>query len=412
MNKLLKIIVPLLILFAAYGLAKMIAATKEEPQVRVPKKVVPKVDVQEVEMQDHAVSVRSYGTVQSYYETTLTPEVNGRILEISPIFRVGERVNKGEMLVAIDPTNYESALATEKANLTIQQRGLQEEEIRSEQAAEDWKASGRDLSTASEFVLRKPQMAAARANIAAVEAAILKAEADIKRTKLLAPFDAIVAARTASPGNFASSQQSLGTLVATEKAEIRLPLTAEQVRRIELPRHEGSLDDLEGKESKVFLTSPKNPDKKWQAVLTRTEPTVNPQNQVTYVIATVKTPYDEVVTLPVGSFVNAEIPGQVIKDSYQVPEAALVNDSYLWVVDVEDKLTRVKATRMHSEAGSVIVKISEESGKSSEGGVLRVITRPLSNFRVGTKVQEAEVEPEAGEKEVMKKNPESQKTTT
>ena len=384
MIKLLKILIPILIVLGAWQLFKVIAATKDEPEAREAKEVVPMVDVKTVEIADHAVSVRSYGTVQSYYESSITPQVTGRIIELSPRFRVGERVKKGELLVTIDATDYVAALATQEANLTIQQRGLQEEVIRAKQASEDWKASGRSIDTASDFVLRKPQLAAAKANIAAVEAAIVKAKADIQRTKLVAPFDAIVTKRTTSPGDFATSQANLGSLVATEKAEVRLPLTAEQVSQIKLPKYRGPLEKVTENPVIIHLKNPSNPDEVWQAELSRTEPTIDPQNQVTYVIATIKNPYDNGAILPVGSFVNAVIPGKTISQAYKFAESALVNDSYIWVVDKDDKLRKVVANRLHSEAGGVIVKISNKSKETT----LRVVTRPLSNFREGDKVKE------------------------
>jgi|GEM_PF-5083722 len=101
-------------------------------------------------------------------------------------------------MVRIDPTDFEATLAQEQSNLATARRVLAEEEIRAQQAASDWKASGRELSRASDFVLRKPQLAAARATIQSVRASIEKALADLERTTIKAPFDAIVTERSAS----------------------------------------------------------------------------------------------------------------------------------------------------------------------------------------------------------------------
>ncbi|BDS05013.1 membrane protein [Oceaniferula spumae] len=376
MKTIVKIIVPLAIIGGAFLLGKFIVGTKEERKSQKPQPVIPQVDLATVPLADHQPPVLSYGTVQSYFETTLTPQVTGQIVEVSPKFRVGEMVKKGDLLARLDDTDYQSALATQQANLELQKRTLAEEEILAKQASEDWLASGRKLSSASEFVLRKPQMATAKANISSAEASIQKATADIERTRITAPYDAVVTERTASLGNLATAQTSLGTLVATERAEVRLPLTADQFARIEIPS-----------KSEIDLTSPNKPGVVWKATLKRTEPTVDPQNQVIYIIAEVKNPYTVgEQTLAVGTFVNASIPATTIDNAYRVPEAALVNDAYLWIVDAENKLVKADAERVYSHNAHAYVRLSSQDIKPP----LKVVTRPLSNFREGTTVQAAD----------------------
>jgi RND family efflux transporter MFP subunit len=368
----LKIIVPLVILALAVIGFKALGTLKPAPQSKQPPPVVPVVELITVSPEDHSPPVNSYGTVSSYFETELTPQVSGKVTYVSPKFRVGETVDTEHLLVKIDPTDYEAALASEQANLTVAQRTYAEEEIRAEQAAGDWKASGRDLSKASEFVLRKPQLAAAQANIESAKASITKARADLERTEVRAPFAAIITARAASPGNQASPQASLGTLVSTEKVEIRLPLTASQSARVDIP-------------SKAELTSPLKPDASWQATLVRMEPTVDQQNQVIYAVAEVMDPFAEGKTpLPVGIFANATIQAQPIAESYRIPEAAYVDDRFIWVSGDDEALQRVDATRVHTFQGHAFVR-TENGGK----GPLRIVSRPLSNFRSGMKIKAA-----------------------
>ncbi len=366
----LKIIIPIAIIVAAFVGFKILGSLRPEPKSRQPPPVVPVVGIVPVSPEEHAPPVKSYGTVSSYFETALTPQISGRITYVSEKFRVGETVDTEHLLVKIDPTDYEAALAQEQSNLTVSERTFAEEEIRAEQAAGDWKASGRDISKASDFVLRKPQLAAAQANIESAKATIAKAQADLDRTEVRAPFPAIIIARDASPGNQASPQASLGTLVSTEKVEIRLPLTADQVARITLP-------------ASAELTSPLKPGTSWEATLVRMEPVVDQQNQVIYAVAEVEKPFEgEKPPLAVGIFANATIKADPIGRSYRVPEAAFVNDSFIWTVDAEGKLERIEVQRLHSDDGHVFLKPA--AGISGE---LKVVSRPLSNFKNGTEVK-------------------------
>ncbi len=340
----LKIIIPIAIIVLAVVAFKFLGSLRPEPKSRQPPPVVPVVQVIPVSPEDHAPPVKSYGTVSSYFETALTPQVSGRITYVSEKFRVGETVDVEHLLVKIDPTDYEAALAREESNLTVAERTFAEEEIRSEQAAGDWKASGRDLSTASDFVLRKPQLAAAQANIESAKAAIAKAQADLDRTEVRAPFPSIITARDASPGNQASPQASLGTLVSTEKVEIRLPLTADQIARLTLP-------------ASAELTSPLKPGTAWDATLVRMEPVVDQQNQVIYAVAEIEKPFEgDKPPLAVGIFANATIEADPIGQSYRVPEAAYVNDSFIWTVDPDGKLESIEAERLHADDGFVFLK--------------------------------------------------------
>jgi RND family efflux transporter MFP subunit len=370
MKPIFKIIIPILVIALAFVGFKILVAMKPAPKTLVPPEITPVVGIVEVAPEDHAPPVRSYGTVTSYFETDLTPQVSGRIMSVSPNFRVGMTVEVGHVLASIDPTDYRAALAMEESNLTVAERSFAEEKIRAEQAAGDWEASGRKLSAASDFVLRKPQLAAAQASIESAKAAIAKARADLERAEVKAPFNAVITARNASPGNQASPQVSLGSLVSTEKVEIRLPLTADQAVRIALP-------------TKATLTSPLKPGVSWVADLARMDPTVDSRNQVIYAVAEVVDPFgSNKEPLPVGIFANASIEANPIGSSYRVPEAAYVKDSYIWIVDGEGKLSKLEAQRIYGFEGQVYLKVTDGAA-----GAVKVVTRPLSTFKTGMEVK-------------------------
>lgn len=372
----LRILIPVMVIAVAWQVAKSMIASEPSLKSKQPPAIIPTVTVIERSPKNHSPLIFTFGTVQSYFETTLTPQVSGNITYVSEHFRVGREVAKGEVLAKIDTTDYTAVLARETATLTSNQRTLEEEIIRSKQAKDDWIASGRKLSSASPFVLRKPQLAAATASITASKAAIQKAQADIDRCTITASFDAIISQRQASVGNFASAQTPLGTLIATQKAEIRLPLTPVQATRIQLPNKSTS-------GQKITLTSPTKAETQWNATLVRTEPVINPTNQVIFIIAEIDQPYTGVNSLPIGTFVNASIPAQQVANAIEVPEVALVNDSYVWAVDAQKKLVKVASKRIYSHLGNAYIKIDEKGLKPPYS----IVSRPLTNFRTGMQVK-------------------------
>lgn len=377
-NIIVRILVTLVILLCAAAGVYKLYLSKPEAKSKKVVVVAPEVSCIHVPLANYRPDVSSFGTVQSYFETDITSELSGKIISVSPKFRVGEMVSEGEVLVTIDSADFTAALATEKANLILMESALVEEEVRALQAAEDWEASGRKISSASDFVLRKPQMAAAKANIDAVKAAITKAEVDLERTVLRAPYDAVVTERNASVGNYATVQNMLGTLVATEKAEVRISLSFVQMRHIDFSPENKPM---------VKLINPVDERAQWDAQLTRLEATLDPQNQVSYGIATVEKPYSNTAApLLVGSFVNVLIPSKELKNVYQLPEAAIVNDQYVWLVDGDSKLIKAEINRIQSDDSFAYVRIEQEELSPP----FNIVSRPLSNFRSGMAVKTAE----------------------
>ena len=376
MKIILRIALPLLLLFAAVGIAKKLVDSKKPPQKQQLKANVAEVRVSLVDPELHAPPIESYGTVRSFFETKLTSQVAGKITAVAPEFRVGTHVTKGTVLAQIDPTDFQAALTREEASFSTYQSTFSEETIKSEQAREDWLASGRTLTKASPFVLRIPQLNAAKANIAASEAAINKAKADLERCNIKAPFDAVISERSASLGAYASAQSTLGSLISTELVSVRLPLTPEQSQRLELPAPHL-------KAQTITLSSPVKPGVLWSAELVRTMPSVDANNQVTYVIAEIQQPYAGKQPLSVGTFVTAEIPAKPIEKSISVPEAALVKDAYVWLVDSEYTLVRADVNRIASRQGQSFLSLIDPKIEPP----YRVVQRPLTNFRNGTKVK-------------------------
>ncbi|MGJ8725787.1 MAG: efflux RND transporter periplasmic adaptor subunit [Roseibacillus sp.] len=371
-----------LIIAGAFLLVKKWIADKPPREIQKPRIVVPRAGYIERALTEVSPSIHTFGNTQSFFETNLSAQVGGEIKTVGNSFNAGNTVRRGDLLVEIDAADYLTAIAQSEASLTQSKQTLAEEKTRSAIAAEDWVASGRDLVKAPDFTLRKPQLAAAESMVSSAEAALQQARLNLERTQVRAPFDAIVTARSASPGNVAAVGSTLGTLISRDKAEVRLPLTPEQVSLIKIPASGSSL--ATDSAPVAMVTSPAQPNQEWMARLVRTEPGVDPQNQVIYVIAQIDNPFEDPEKfLPIGAFVNLEIPAQPITDCYEIPATALVEDSFVWLIDEEDLLQRQKAERLYSSDELTLVGLEDPLGEDP----LRIAMRPLASFQEGQKVQ-------------------------
>lgn len=108
---------PLVILGVGFlGMAVLVATEPQLAPVPVEEKVwtVRAADATAETVQPDMIF---YGQIRAGREVELRPLVAGQIVEVSPKYQAGAYVEAGEMLVAIDPFEYEAALAEANAEL-------------------------------------------------------------------------------------------------------------------------------------------------------------------------------------------------------------------------------------------------------------------------------------------------------
>ena len=367
----LQILLPILFVFAGYLTFQKMKASKEPPRSKPRVVVVPEAEVVTISPKSYAPPMQSFGIVESYDTTSLISQVQAPVIEISPFFRTGLQVSKGDVLVKIDPAEFLANVETARANIVIAESSLSEEKVTAQQAKDDWVASGRKLESASDFVLRKPQLASAEASVQSARADLALAMKDLENTRIRAPYDGVISSRNISIGNLATISTILGTILSTEKAEVRLPLTPDQLAQWHM------VDEQE-----LTFTNPGMPESSWTGVVRRTDPTIDSQNQVSYLIAEIDSPYASEPTLPIGTFLNAEIPTPALENVYKVADTALVNDAFIWQVNDDNTLRKVAVSRHRSYQGFVYFSSIGEF----KTPVLRVITRPLTTYKSGEEV--------------------------
>ncbi len=383
------LLIPLAILIAAGALVAFLIKTKPEHKKSPKVLLVPRVETINVKLATHTPWIESFGTVRSFYETEISSLVAGEIVKVSPQFQAGKAVKQGDILVELNTADYLSNIAQQKAAVANAQKTLIEEEARAKVAKHDWENSGRDIRQASPYSLRVPQIIAAKASLESAKAALAKAKLDLERCKIRAPYDAIVQDRQANPGSIVGIGTPLGKLIAREKSEVRLSLTPNEVRQLHLPIAYSSNTQNPTPPLPVHLSSPAYPGTHWDGTITRTELSIDPRNQVVFVIAEIARPFDTSPPLPIGTFVKARMQGKPLPDTLKLPESSIIDDRYVWIVDSNSKLLRQPIVRLYSSQGQVIARIpqTEKSPQKTTPSQFTICTRPLPSFHKGLKVQ-------------------------
>jgi RND family efflux transporter MFP subunit len=288
------------------------------------------------------LSVESQGTVAARTRTSLVSEVSGRVLKVSPHFVVGGTFNKGDLLLELDPTDYEVGLQRAKANLISMNAQLTFEQARAVQAEKEWGMTGRPAEEAPLLALRKPYLEEARANVLQAEAEVKQAKLKLSRASIRAPYTGMVAAKGVDIGQYVAVGAPLGETFAIDFAEVRLPLTKRDLSMM----NSFSTADKNSHLEVILRGSIDDNIKQWQAKLVRSEGVISEQNRALYVVVQVDDPYVRLKSdsptarfpLFMGTFVTATIGGKTINDAFAIPRHALLEGSKVALVDAEQRL--------------------------------------------------------------------------
>jgi len=309
--------------------------------------------------------VHSQGAVEPRTETTLVAEVSGQIVSVSPNFIAGGFFREGEVLLQIDPSDYETALLRAQAALASRRAQYADQKARSEQALKDWENLGRQ-GEPSDLVLRKPQLAEAQAGVQAAEAELQQAERDLQRTRIRVPYDGLVREKRVDVGQFVAAGTPLGVTFAIDIAEIRLPLSGNDLDYLNLPSAT-RLDNAQ--RVPVTLTADEGGvGGAWQGQIVRTEGVIDRTSRVLYAVAEVVDPYgvlgrSDRQELKVGTFVRAEIQGRQAEDVVVLPRAVLRPDQTVLIANAERRLEVRPVTVARAEPRKVYISSGIEAGE-------------------------------------------------
>lgn len=334
--KVTKIAIPMLIVVLAVVTAIVLSKARKPPEKVSESKSAILVEVQPVVRQDVVYQIESQGAVTPKTETSLVSEVNGRIVQVSDDFVEGGFFNAGDVLVQVEPADYQTSVKAAEAALANAQAALEEEKARVKVAEEDWRSF--QAGTAPQLGLRRPQLASALAKVRSAEADLDRAKRDLARTEIRAPYAGIVKSRTVDLGQFVSRGTSIGMIYGTDIAEVRLPLTDNDLAYLELP----APNQTGAKPAVVLEAEVAGQTLRWPAEIARTEGVLDERSRVIYAVAEVKDPYQltnsQVAPLRFGRFVQAKIVGRTASQVVVVPRHLLRPSNQLLVVDAEKKL--------------------------------------------------------------------------
>lgn len=352
---------PLFVLLGGFAVAALLIATGPRVEPRPPVVEAPLVRVLTASPETIQLSVSTHGTVAPRSESELIPEVSGRVTWVSPDLVSGGFFSQGEPLLRIEALDYEVELEQARARLARAESDL----------ANARTAHARQIDLAAQQASSEAQRDDAINRLRVAEAAkretlgsLAKAERNLARTEILAPYDGRVRSERVDVGQFVNRGAIVATIYAIDFAEVRLPIPDAELAYLDLP-----LVYDEGETSKPIAVTLRarfaGQEHEWQAEVVRTEGELDAQTRMVNVVARVPEPYARIEGKPplsVGLFVEAEISGREVRNIVVLPRSALRGGDRVLIVDADERLRFRAVDVLRVSRDQVLVQGGLEDG--------------------------------------------------
>ncbi len=171
------------------------------------------VEVQPVRAAMLASSLSAIGTLRANESLSVRPEVAGRVTAIG--FREGAPVTAGQLLIQLDDAQARADLAQAVASRDL--------------AASDLRRAAELLP---QSLIARNEYERLQAQAAIQQAAVARAQALLRKTRILAPFSGVAGLRQFSPGELVQPGQALVTVVSLSPVKLDVPVPESQSSQI------------------------------------------------------------------------------------------------------------------------------------------------------------------------------------
>ena len=323
-----------IVIFFFFSLAERETATRKTAML---------VEVTEVKSGTFRPAISATGTVKPEKDIVLSPRISGAVIYRSPAFSPGGFVRKGEVLVRIDPADYENELNMRLSALRQARADLAMEMGRQQVAQKDFELLNDSLQKEQKaLVLREPQLNAEKARVDAALADVQLAELRLERTTIRAPFDAHILSRNVNEGSLVSPGDNMGRLVGVENYWVEVAVPPSSLRWLSFPEQS---DD-------TASTAVIHDQTAWPEGAIRTGKlyrmigNLEDNTRLARVLVTVPDPLaleadsTETPSLMIGAFVETKIEGKELRDVFRLDRDYIRNDETVWVM--EDGKLRIR----------------------------------------------------------------------
>ncbi len=330
----------ILILGAVVALALVKMGNKPERQA--PPASRPVVSAFSVAPETEPIRVKSFGSVKAKRTISVVTRVNGEVVHKSPHFEAGGYFSKGQTLLRVDDTDYILAVQQARANVAKSEYNLALADEEAQVALREWERignAGLDSDSSIEptaLVMHEPQLKLARANLQAAKAALDQAELNLDRCTITAPFEGRVLDSSIDAGQFIRSGSSLGTIYATDIAEVTVTIADDDLAWITV-----NYDAADGGVLVDVSADFAGARHHWEGRAVRLGGAIDNRSRLVSVVIEIANPYQRSGQRPPlieGMFVDVLFTAEPPAGAVVIPRSALRPNDKVWIIDQQNSL--------------------------------------------------------------------------
>jgi RND family efflux transporter MFP subunit len=360
-----RIVIFVVIITIGIVVARYLIKTKPKVSKRPAQKTAALVTVTPLHSQSEVVRISAMGTVIPAREVVLKTPVGGEIISLSDSCTCGGFFAGGETILQIDPRDFELAIQQKQRILADAQYAYKIEQGRQDVALREWdllygKGGAKEKKQESELALRKPHLAKVLADLKAAEAELKLAELNLSRTRITAPFNALVLNTYVDKGTFVAPQEKLADLVGTDEYWVQVSLPLKHLQWLDIPQTENK----PGSTARIFYRQ--SGVRKGQVIRLRGD--LAKEGRMARLLISVADPLglaageDTQPPLIIGEYVEVSIDGRELHNVYSIPRTALHNDREIWIATKENRLAIRPVEIIWRDETHVLVKDGLQDG--------------------------------------------------
>ena len=349
-----------LLLVGTFLVISFLRATKEEPEILVIEEKSWPVSVIEAQYGDIQPTVALFGEVITSRRSELRALVGGQVIKVGDNFKEGAVVKKGELLLRIDDFEYRNSVTEETAKLDVMTGDF-------ERADELFKQGSISEQFRDNALLEKTQQ----------ELVLSESEKDLRDTELFAPFDGVINDVQATLGKQVSTfNDKIGEIIDIKNMEVRFSISKSQYGRLLEDENE-----ILGRAIEVRWTVGQK-DLIFDASISRVGAEITSNTGGVNIFATIEMDKEQETPLRPGAFVRLRMPDKTYVSVIRIPETAVFNDEYIYIVK-DQRLKKVGIAISGYDQSNVLIKPIEEL--MIQNGDL-IVTNQLREAGEGVKV--------------------------
>jgi len=310
--------------------------------------------LQDIAIERSKVTVRQRETQVVRAESALALEQGQQAVARREYALLGEAIAEGDRELVLRAPQLLAARADIEAATTLKE--IAETDVEAAEASRQ--ATEVTCQTAA------ASREAAAAIVASAEASVRKAQLDLERTVVKAPFNALVADRSVDVGSQVSPGSTLASLVGTDEYWIQVSVPVDQLKWIDIPGVNGDI----GSTVRVYHSMAWGEDVSRTGTVKQLMTELEPQGRMARLLVSVPDPLGtdavdgEGTQLILGSYVRVRIDGRDVENVVQVPRTALRDGKLVWVAKEDRTLDIRRVSVVWGSTDHVYISDGVEDG--------------------------------------------------